>query len=683
MSSTVDYGRLTAAGVSPEGIDFVKNMLVLEPSERSSDAECLAHPWIIDLSRAAKADMDMGDFAGGDQELDASQLSIQEDQAEQPRGDGNEGEGLDAEEIFQYRRQEHSQSGSENSHPEEPQPEESLASVPSYETIPMTYNFDNDNVRRRPDVSAGNRLFGEIGSSALDSSGILGQTAYTALDIDMEGNRDESVSVSGGDKVEATGGATDSHVTYGEVAPQQQQQQHQGSHRSDHPLPPPHSPRQSQVPESSVPAGPATTLLSTEVQIGQLNMASPGSTHSMPSPDNKPETPSASANTGSKRPSMDVQSADEHNTKRAKTHRSSRKPRAHHGSAEASMKQRRSRTSGSHVKDGQSSRQAALQESQPHQIASGEGAGDSQRQQPRESAQDAHSEAVVPGAQEHHQRNTAISRSRASKQRHKSSTGDSNSTSTSTVQDNPAPASEFKVPLVPERPPLGKLQVVPGSVCGFLQKAKGAEKTNRDRQSKDFDEQLAITFKTRWLFFGRLSEEEIPYPNATKLDYTHITHADNWDTRVGKQCIDLAFWRNGIESDEAEGKDWVRANDFWAILMNRSSMSLFVNDVRLEKGKDRALYGKLYTGDIITVFEQEEPGKGAEFLKFECEFFRGLSRQRRPERRPFTIEEESERLYRWRLDEEKKSRRRSSTASGNHDAAAAAQDTVSGIESAT
>ena len=693
MSNTVDYGRLTGAGVSPEGVDFVKNMLILEPSERASDAECLAHPWIADLSRAEMADVDMGGFEEENQELDASQLSIQERQAEKPSGDGDEAEGLEADEITQRRRSEHFQAEYDNSHPAGLQPDESYGSIPSYDTIPMTSNFDN--ARRNTDMPAGNRLFGEIGNSALRSSGLLGQTAYAALDMAMEGNRDGSVSASGGDKKDVSSGATDSHVTTSEVAQQHHHHHHtrhsrhsRHSHHPPHPPHPshpphhPHHPHHPQIPEAPVLAEPATSLQSTAVQIGRLNMASPESTHSMPSPDNQPESPSAPANTGSKRPSLDVHPAHQHEPKRTKTHRSSTKPRARHGPAEASIEQHQSKASGSHFEDGPHSREVALQESQPHQITSGEGADDPQGQQPQESAQGAHSEAVVSRAQEHHQQDTAISESQAITQRHNGSTGGGNSISTSTAHDNPVPPSGFKVPQVPERPPLGKLQVLPGSVSGFVQKAKGAEKTVKDRQSKGFDEQFAITYKTRWLFFGRCEEEIIPYSARPKLDYTHITHPNVRDIRVGKKGIDLGFWRPGIEVEEAEGKDWIRANDFWAIVMNRSSVPLLVNGVPLRKRQDReaALYGKLYTGDILTVFEQEEPGKGIQFLKFECEFYRGLSKQRRPEGEPpFTIEVEPAELARKRWEQEEREAREASAARGSHEAAGAAKSTTPGL----
>ena len=663
MSHPVDYRRLTGAGISPEGVDFVQKMLVLEPSERATDAECLAHPWIIELTGAEKADEDMQGseelpaIEEGVPGLDASQLSLQENPAPETADDGGEEEHLDADEIPQSHRSERLTSEYEYSRTAGLQLDESYASLPSYGTIPRMYNANN--VRHDPGERAGNRLFGEIGNSALRSSGVLEPTAYAALDMTMNSSHDGSVSAlsDGDDGMESNNDATDSHVT-------------NNSQVAQNPPPPPHHPRHS---NAFITSEPALSLLGTEAQIGQLNMASPESGHSMPSPETKPTTPklpssrdqspSATAVTGSKRFGRDLESDTGHKAKRAKAHHSSANPRSRRSSADASSKQRPPSTGGHRVKDGQPSRHGSLPEPQPHQVASVEGAGNNQGQQPRETAQDAQIEAESSRAQEPHRQVPIVPGPQVITKRRKGSSNRSNSTSTSTIQDTPAPSAEFKVPRVPERPTLGKLSVVPGSLSGFVQKAKGAEKTIRDRQSKEFNEQFAINLKTRFLVFGRCEEEMIPYWEDPKADYTHITWPNSFDLRVGRKALQIDFWRPGIEADEAEGKDWVRPNDFWAIIASHSTAPIAVNGVSFTQAKDRFLYGRLYTGDIITFFDEQKPGKPAEFLKFECEFYRGMSKQRRPEGEPFTIEEERDK---WRPTS-----RESSTASSKVAATAA------------
>ena len=63
-----------------------------------------------------------------------------------------------------------------------------------------------------------------------------------------------------------------------------------------------------------------------------------------------------------------------------------------------------------------------------------------------------------------------------------------------------------------------------------------------------------------------------------------------------------------------------------------------------ENGK-AALYGRLYTGDTVTVFHAEANGK---FLKYKVEINFGGSAQERPEsERPFVIEEEYEHMARY------------------------------------
>ena len=64
------------------------------------------------------------------------------------------------------------------------------------------------------------------------------------------------------------------------------------------------------------------------------------------------------------------------------------------------------------------------------------------------------------------------------------------------------------------------------------------------------------------------------------------------------------------------------------ILSTKTSKCIWVNDVELRKesrSQNAYLFGKLYTGDIITVYRNRD-----QFLKFRCEFYHGESMQTRP-----------------------------------------------------
>ncbi len=144
---------------------------------------------------------------------------------------------------------------------------------------------------------------------------------------------------------------------------------------------------------------------------------------------------------------------------------------------------------------------------------------------------------------------------------------------------------------------------------------------------------------TRLTYYGRYEEKKRPDLKEGDYDppFTSYVYPHNMDARVPKNALDLVFWRPGIEDDDKKGIDWIAKDDFWAIVMTRTSGYVFVNGVKLTRGAGHTNYGKLYTGDVITIFEKG-PGQ---YLKFECEFFAGLSKARRPEGHAFTVETET------------------------------------------
>jgi len=676
MHNDVDFDRLTRAGVSSEGVDFVRKMLVREPSERATDAQCLRHPWIADLSTFEDADVEMGapaeDVPGieeEDNELDASQLSLNDFPEQAEIDDSDDDEGLEADELVQLGRSKRTRTDSSRAmgfRPEDPaSPGDSFNTIPmflvpaanreavrhitdrvpslgvrpedpaslgdSFNTIPMFLvpAANRQDVRDIAD-RAPSRLFGEVGTSALRSSGVFGQDAHAALDLPMEGSHDDSISAS---DASAMGYSTESRVTSDEIA----------QHSLQYP---------------QVLPGPAPSLLGTEALVDQMNMASPESGPSAPSVDNKPATPrtprsrelspSASAVAGSKRSSQEVQVNPVHTpSKRAKSDRSMTPSQPLRQTDDAPTQHHASQASGDDpAPHHQHQAHVSLAKSGTHTTAAGQGTSDHKGQQSGDAGKDESKATTSSTGKGALQQDTVIPGSHAVTQRNDNSSSGSNSTSTSTVQDTPAPAPSFPLPA----PVLGRLNTVPGSVI----------------------ETTHFNLTTRLTYYGRVEERK--RTNLKEGDYdppfTSYVYPQNMDNRVPKNALDLLFWRPGIEDDDKKGIDWIAKDDFWALIMTRTRSYIYVNGVKLTCGIGHLNYGKLYTGDIITIFAPKEgkegepapQGRAAEYLKFECEFFAGLSKARRPEGHNFTIEEEH---VRYQELQAKRSREASMVASSS------------------
>lgn len=119
-------------------------------------------------------------------------------------------------------------------------------------------------------------------------------------------------------------------------------------------------------------------------------------------------------------------------------------------------------------------------------------------------------------------------------------------------------------------------------------------------------------------------------------------HPDPKDSRVARFAFDILFWRPGIEEDIAAGMDWLTMTDCWAIISTRCNQYITVNGVKLTKGDGSGLlYGKLYHGDIVGIYDNEKHG----FIRFKTEIYHGLSAQpRKPADWPFIVEVEVEKF---------------------------------------
>lgn len=156
--------------------------------------------------------------------------------------------------------------------------------------------------------------------------------------------------------------------------------------------------------------------------------------------------------------------------------------------------------------------------------------------------------------------------------------------------DSKAPStSSFAKP----RPLLGKLTTLPGSIFDFT-----------------------IRLEDRMTSWGR-------GPKAT------VRYAEPMDTRIPAYALEVTFWKPGIEALIAKGTDWMTIPGVTAILSTKTRKCIWVNGVELRRGpegREGFQFGKLYTGDIITVYRHRD-----RYLKFHCEFYHGYSAHPRPE----------------------------------------------------
>lgn len=581
MNTSVDYAKLKNAGVSYRGVDFVSKMLVVDPASRATEAECLQDPWLseeentdtISLPRSASVPRSLNPI-GEEPEVQSasqmSQLSLEEDPEEQSAsqmsqlslGDLTQAEMKDSEldydtdvdEIADTRRPKRFKSSHVQQNLEKPLG--STIGVIEYPSLPTNKNIGTAHA----DAPGATRLFGEIGESALRSSGVLGYNAHAALQLPVQEDShqftesiDTTLSYSRSANSVKTGSSQLNGATY-----------------------PPRSPPLS-----------APSLLGTEALVGQLNMASSGSSLSSVSEKTIPAATRASLVFGSsklsvsKRPGQGLQFRDiaKENRPRQDKEPHSQISTSYGSSVFSSAIEIHDQVGAGNPnqKNGQASSTAANSQAQPQHVAL------------------ADSQALSPPAAGPFSGNASPIDS-----------------PTDSRSQNGLSASKtgFTEPL----PHFGVLTTLPGSVCN-----------------------TTIRLEQRWTSYGRDPASHVEYP-------------DPLDVRVPRAAFDVIFWCPGLEALLESGEQWTEVEGIFPIVRTRTSLKIHVNGVKLSKGKNCWHYGRLHTGDIITVFGPLEGeaklGKEAEFLKFRCEFFTGPSAKERELGSPrFVVEKEVEKFH--------------------------------------
>ena len=143
---------------------------------------------------------------------------------------------------------------------------------------------------------------------------------------------------------------------------------------------------------------------------------------------------------------------------------------------------------------------------------------------------------------------------------------------------------------------LGKLTTVPGS---FID--------------------TTIWINSRLTSWGRGPKCNVPYENRN-------------DTRVPLYAIQITYHAPGIENRIETGQPWETTPGIHTVISTGTSGCIWVNDVELRRDCDIErcrFYGKVYSGDIITVYRSAEAG--GPFLSFTVQINYGDSARHRPE----------------------------------------------------
>ncbi|EAW14223.1 serine/threonine-protein kinase [Aspergillus clavatus NRRL 1] len=511
MTTEPDYDLLRREGISEAGIDFVARLLNRDPHSRPKEAECFRHPWIRDVVDVDEYDDYEGDVQPAqmgalsdigedlEDELDASQISLNEPEAE--------GASDESHDLAQSKR---------------PRIDYPPAEI-HYPSLPLIESFKNV---RPVAESTPRRLFGEITSSALRSSNVLGAS------IDVFDGDDLSVHdfvSSTGESIISDGNSLNSILSL-----------------PDNPF-----------------SGSAPSLMGAENLVGQLNMNSwhPGtSTHAPP----VVVTPALKTSTV------------EQTTEQVRRSETRTGAPFNDATPKASKFSRRIELPLPDTASERSSEEATRENTAAPCDDPEAGAGE---------IFDIELAVTID----------ARTGRQVSRPPETSTTND--------ISDAPRDEAPVQVPQQislhrhhSPRPLLGKLATLPGSI---------------------FD--LTICLEDRMTSWGR-------GPQAT------ICHPDPMDTRIPAYALEVTFWAPAIESQIAAGRDWMTVPGVMAILSTKTRKCIWVNDTELRRGSDGDgsregfHFGKLYSGDIITVYKNRN-----KFLKLQCEFYHGDSARSRPD----------------------------------------------------
>lgn len=166
------------------------------------------------------------------------------------------------------------------------------------------------------------------------------------------------------------------------------------------------------------------------------------------------------------------------------------------------------------------------------------------------------------------------------------------------------------------RQPANTAFAIPARLFGRLTPVRGS-----------FDTE-AIPLVARSTVWGRAPQCNHRFPNLK-------------DVRVPKFGMKVVFYAPGVEDAERNGDDWTRVPRIRTIIATSATRGIRINGVHLAQQThdgSAALFGKIYTGDVISIVDSENQGQ---YLRYEVEILFGDSAQRRPEKEwPFVVQKE-------------------------------------------
>ncbi|RMD39700.1 hypothetical protein DV735_g5435, partial [Chaetothyriales sp. CBS 134920] len=514
MTKEVNFGMLRAAGVSEDGIHFISLLLKRDPHARPNETDCLGHAWLRQVPDMFEYEEDGPEPDVIRRALDAIEEADDEDDLQT------------LEEVLQLTQPPMGEDSEISLSPRRPRKKVRRGSEAKWESPDIQYpalpSLTPTPVLPRPEpVPEQNKLFGELTSSALQSSGVFGlglEAPHLAVDNFSEQD-------------------------FRNIGPGSSSISIENVSLAQFPVPPMHERR---VAEKA--PGSAGSLLGAERQIGQLRVGSP-----------KP--------TG-----MD----DGHN---AEVANSAPEKEAGSGRSEVGTPNRRI---------DQGLREAELG---PEEEESG-----AERRRKTESP--------ILIELEHRPHDL----------------------------DSPVGGLQSPTIRLEHRPhdldsPVGGLQspTIRLDDGGFARPARRFGKLSSTAGSFA---NITIQLEERGTIWGRS-------PSCTQ-QYNDIK-----DTRIPKVAMRVIFWAPGMEAHEKRGGDWTEMADIQTVISTSASAGIRINGFNLmETSTDgtAALYGKIYSGDIITVYESKDKST---FLKFQVEITYGSSAKARPKQEePFHVQRE-------------------------------------------
>ncbi|KAL8993566.1 MAG: hypothetical protein Q9169_006248 [Polycauliona sp. 2 TL-2023] len=608
MRNPVNYGRLRQQGVTQAAIDFVSRMLVIEPSERMSDVECLEHAWL----RPEKNPSDSADLEFLTQ-VAARNDGFSTRDTERADDDGN---------LFEFQQLASQMSiknhakGLDSEDFEEP-PSEDLAEIeemvkgagqdqPISEGEPDLDSFD-EFVDQYPSTSQilharqaaannNNHLFGQISPAALRSSGALGREARRALEMSSHARGELDV-----DESHYEGSSQISATDYPNL--------------QDQPGP---------VPSRHFDSGEAApSLLGAEAMVDNLHMDSTMADVSdvdkqtaVPAVEGSNEQTSQSALDTSQsgrsddylyratpprsRRHLDEPSASMRESKRVKTQHETVTARE----VESPMESADARATQIRNEEQAAATETASQDRNTTDTAGGIPPSEISGQQ-----------GLVPPQP------TSTPSSSTTKADSSHAPTTMMAPITVTQPTNAKPSEPSKPPAKAAKP--AEFAPPPGPITyGTLTPTSS---------SLPFK---SIKLKQRVTTFGR-------HPAC---DYTW---RNGLDIRVPKFALDIAFWRPRIERSLAKHPDlkWQSDKDLLTIIATRTSSAIFINGVALTKkpeGEKGLRYGVLRTGDVVMVFDDKAKGEKGEKLEFRVDIRIGRSKVERKEGEVFEVVKEEQ-----------------------------------------